>query len=72
MYVFELVKPGMSINLDEGELAWKFHWLLDQLESAFYDANVSLNLFELERAKVSNLDRFSREQWDKDSQKSKS
>ena len=69
MYVFELVKPGMSINLDEGELAWKFHWLLDQLESAFYDANVSLNLFELERAKVSNLDRFSREQWDKDSQK---
>ncbi|EPO9638512.1 hypothetical protein G3W18_08175 [Klebsiella pneumoniae] len=69
MYIFELVKPGIGINLEDGEVAWKFHGLLGQLESAFYDANISLNLFELERARVSRFDDFSSEQWEKDAKK---
>ncbi|HHT7559294.1 hypothetical protein [Raoultella ornithinolytica] len=71
MYIFELVKPGVSINLEDKELAWKFSGILWQLESAFYDANISLNLFELERAKAFNLEGSFPERWDKDSKKRK-
>lgn len=73
MYIFELVKPGTGINLEDREVAWKFNGLLGQLESAFYDANVSLNLFELEfeleRARVTRLADYSLEQREKDALK---
>ncbi|HDU5223398.1 TPA: hypothetical protein RFU73_003986 [Klebsiella pneumoniae] len=69
MYIYELVKPGASINHEDREVACKFYGLLGQLESAFYDANVSLNLFEFERDGLARLNEHSPEQWEKDAQK---
>lgn len=49
MLIFELTKPGSYLNYDDRELCWKFESLLGHLETAFYDANVSLNFFNAER-----------------------
>ncbi|EPP5206661.1 hypothetical protein ACUQZ9_001525 [Enterobacter hormaechei] len=45
MYVFEFLKPGLTIECGDEELAWKIGNLLNHIESSFYEANVSLNLF---------------------------
>lgn len=69
MFIFELVKPGSHIKLEDRELAWKFEGLLRHLETAFYDANISLNFFEHERNSRSNSAGFSQQQWANDFQK---
>lgn len=47
MYIFELVKPGSRIKSEDREFAWKFESLLRHLETAFYDANISLNFLSM-------------------------
>ncbi len=61
MCIFELVLPGTHINFIDRELSWKFEHLLYHLESAFYEANISLNLFEAEVSKQTRGGGFSRE-----------
>lgn len=61
MLVFELTKPGSHLNYDDREVGWKFESLLGHLETAFYDANVSLNFFNAERE---NSDAFIGQQQD--------
>ena len=69
MYIFELVKPGSRIKSEDREFAWKFESLLRHLETAFYDANISLNFFEHERNSQSHRDASSLEQWTSDFQR---
>lgn len=69
MLIFELTKPGSNLNLEDRELSWKFERLLSHLETAFYDANVSLNLFNAERDNRSGWGDQSPEQWQNDFQK---
>ncbi|MGG7247493.1 hypothetical protein ACQ7B5_05860, partial [Escherichia coli] len=69
MYVFELIKPGSNLKFENRELEWTFNNLLSHLETAFYDANVALNLFEQERTKNnSKFDNIS-QTWQADVQK---
>ncbi|ENK7103022.1 hypothetical protein AB3Y58_000655 [Enterobacter kobei] len=55
MLIFELTKPGSHLHYEEREVGWKFERLLNHLETAFYDANVSLNLFIAERENGGNF-----------------
>ncbi|CZW54384.1 hypothetical protein [Enterobacter kobei] len=56
MLIFELTKPGSSLLFDDMEVSRKFERLLNQLETAFYDANVALNLFNAERNNTAMFD----------------
>lgn len=71
MYIFELVKPGVFLKCEDRAQASNFQWLLSCLEGAFFDANVSLNLFEAERNTDFSHDDSSFEQWQRDTQKKK-
>lgn len=67
MYIFEITKPGTFLEHDDAQFRSELESLLNHIVVAFYDANVSLNLFNIER------DRWLRykpgEQWEKDFQK---
>ncbi|WP_313626434.1 hypothetical protein [Kosakonia sp.] len=67
MFIFELNKPGSRLHHEDENISWKFERLLNHLETAFYDANVALNLFISEREKDSGYS--DRIQWDTDFQK---
>ncbi|HBL4692634.1 hypothetical protein INP82_06610 [Citrobacter sedlakii] len=69
MLIFELTKPGSNLNYEDRELSWKFERLLSHLETAFYDANVALNLFNGESDNRSALGVQNPEQWQNDFQK---
>lgn len=69
MLIFELTKPGSNTNYEDRELSWKFERLLSHLETAFYDANVALNLFNGERDNRSGCGVQNPEQWQNDFQK---
>ncbi|MBQ4658286.1 hypothetical protein HPB55_29905 [Klebsiella michiganensis] len=69
MNIFELVIPGTHLNFKDKMLALKFKNLLEQLESAFYDANVALNLFDSQRAKEFYHDDSTPERWHINSKK---
>ncbi|BBW23144.1 TPA: hypothetical protein SCS19_004137 [Enterobacter kobei] len=56
MIVCELIKPGNFIAHEDREYSRKFDNLIRHLETAFYEANVSLNLFIKE---YNNVDNFS-------------
>ncbi|EMM2537230.1 hypothetical protein REO92_004751 [Citrobacter freundii] len=69
MLIFELTKPGSNLNYEDRELSWKFERLLSHLETAFYDANVALNLFNGEMVNRSGWRVQNPEQWQNDFQK---
>lgn len=46
MYIFELIKPGTWLAGEDREFNWKIQKILTDLESCFYEANTSLNLFQ--------------------------
>ena len=69
MLIFELTKPGSNLNYEDRELSRKFERLLSHLETAFYDANVALNLFNGESENRSALGVQNPEQWQNDFQK---
>lgn len=69
MLIFELTKPGSNPNYEDREISRKFERLLSHLETAFYDANVALNLFNSERHSSSDWGFQTSEQWQNDFQK---
>ncbi|AUJ81097.1 hypothetical protein CWI88_08590 [Enterobacter cancerogenus] len=69
MLIFELTIPGSIPNYEDRELSRKFERLLSHLETAFYDANVALNLFNSERDNSFSSGLETSEQWQNDFQK---
>lgn len=69
MLIFELIKPGVFIKHESREIAYKFEELLNYIEFAFYDANISLNLFEYEMNKRAQNRGLSNQEWRNDFQK---
>lgn len=69
MLIFELTKPGSNISHEGLELGWKLESLLGHLETAFYDANIALNLFNLEMHNRSGNVGLDHQQWQDDMQK---
>lgn len=48
MIIFELIKPGFRIELDNKNKAYDIELLINQLIEIFYEANLALNLFDEE------------------------
>lgn len=69
MLIFELTKPGSNINHENPDLGWNLEQLLSHLETAFYDANIALNLFNFEMHSRSVNVGFDRQRWQDDLQK---
>ncbi|RAU43690.1 MULTISPECIES: hypothetical protein [unclassified Pseudomonas] len=68
MYIFEIVVPGIWIDLEDRGLAWRTEGLLRSLQSQFFEANLALNLFEEAQSAVAA--RFpDRDAWFRDSQR---
>ena len=65
MYIFELTTPGTWLDYPDRDWSWKIEGLLRNLQAKFYEANTALNLFEQAQAQQSS--RFTREQWQADS-----
>jgi hypothetical protein len=65
VYIFEVTTPGTWLDYPDRDWAWKIDGLLRNLQAQFYEANTALNLFEHARAQQSS--RFTREQWQADS-----
>lgn len=66
MFVFELTKPGSHLVSDDREWSWNMQGLLSHLESAFFEANVALNLFDYERTRVSEQFNTTHSNWHND------
>lgn len=45
MYIFELLIPGTWLDYEDSDWCWKMGNMLDQLESQYFEANSTLNLF---------------------------
>jgi hypothetical protein len=45
MWVFELVVPGVWLEMEDRQLSWEVGGLLWHLEGSFFEANTALNLF---------------------------
>lgn len=45
MFVFEIVTPGTWLDYDDRDWAWRIEGQLRSLQSQFFEANASLNLF---------------------------
>lgn len=69
MVIFELIKPGSHLDYDDSEVGCKFERLLIHLETAFYDANVSLNFFNAERERDDSFADASIKQMEEDFQR---
>ncbi len=67
MYIFEITTPGTWLDYPDCDWAWKIEGLLRNLQAQFYEANAALNLFEQAQARQSS--RFTREQWQADSER---
>jgi len=65
VYIFEVTTPGTWLDYPDRDWAWKIEGLLRNLQAQFYEANTALNLFEQAQAQQSS--RFTREQWQADS-----
>ena len=68
MYIFELTKPGNWIECEDKDWSLKIERLLHLLESAFYEANVALNLFMQQRKLHIEQQGVSQSQWDNEMQ----
>lgn len=67
MYIFEVIKPGTWLVSDDREWSWEVEGLLRHLESQFFEANLTLNMFLQscnQRRNVSTSD-----QWEIDSKR---
>jgi hypothetical protein len=51
MYVLEIEYPGTLLEFNPKEIAWEIQGILSQIESAFTEAVIALNLFDAERTK---------------------
>jgi len=69
MLIFELTKPGSNISHEDLDLGWKLERLLSHLETAFYDANIALNLFNFEMHNRSGNVGFDSQRWHDDLQR---
>ncbi|OYU27965.1 MAG: hypothetical protein CFE41_08305 [Burkholderiales bacterium PBB2] len=67
MYIFEVTTPGTWLDYPDRDWAWKIGGLLRNLQAQFYEANTALNLFE--QAQSQQSFRFTREQWEADSER---
>ena len=72
MYIFELTKPGNWLESEDKDWSWKIEQLLSHLESAFYEANVALNLFMQQQNMQIEQQGFSKLQWDNEVQERRS
>lgn len=67
MFVYEIVIPGTWLDYDDRDWAFKIQNMLRSMESQFFDANASLNLFlGALQASPSVADRAD---WERDSQR---
>ncbi|EPS7437149.1 hypothetical protein ACVHK9_003984, partial [Citrobacter freundii] len=68
MYIFELTKPGNWLESEDKDWSWNIERLLSHLESAFYEANVALNLFMQQQNNQREQQGFSQLQREKEMQ----
>lgn len=45
MYIFEIVKPGTWLEIEDRDRSWEIEGILRSLEGQFYEANLALNMF---------------------------
>ncbi|MBL4800317.1 MAG: hypothetical protein JKY45_00385 [Emcibacter sp.] len=67
LYVFEVIVPGTWLDYKDPDWCWKIEGIVGNLQSHFFEANISLNLFVGERHNKSRTDVG--EQWDRDSKR---
>lgn len=66
MVIFELTRPGLSLVGNEQESVFMMQTLLSHLETAFFEANIALNLFDAASIRQLTSNKRSNEQWEKD------
>ncbi|HDU8572129.1 TPA: hypothetical protein RG687_001921 [Vibrio parahaemolyticus] len=67
MYIFEIIKPGTWLVSDDRDWSWEVEGLLRNIESQFYEANLTLNMFL--DSFYSERDLPSSEQWQIDAER---
>jgi hypothetical protein len=67
MYIFEIIKPGTSLDYEDRNWSWEIEGILRSLEGQFYEANLALNMFlnSIQRDRNSH----SQEQWEAESKR---
>ncbi len=66
MFIFEITTPGTWLDYQDRGWAWKVEGLTRHLQSQFFEANLSLNLFL--QSLATDRGRHDRENWERDSQ----
>lgn len=66
MYILELEYPGTWLDYEDQDWAWQVRNLIQQIESQFTEATLSLGLFDQERSRPDRI--HFREQWDADAE----